>query len=487
MTTSEHNSGTAMDVVAAPRPVRSLASLPGPKGVPLLGNMLQIESKRFHQILENWESEFGPFYQIRLGRKPVMVVSDHATIANLLRSRPDLFRRGSRVTNALNELGSRGVFTAEGDEWRKQRKLVMRALTPEVVRNFFPTLISMTESLLRRWQTAVAGGRPIDLLRDLKAFSLDVTVALAMGQNINTLENEDNPLQRDIEQLFACVARRITAPFPYWRYVRLPVDRAADACADRIRKTTADLIMQTRQRLVVHPELRENPSNMLEALIVARDEPNSEFTDDNVIGNAITMVFAGEDTTANAIAWLLDCIACQPRVASCLQSEVDTLLGEHRVLQEFNAIDRFVYVDAATTEAMRVKPAASVLSMEANMDLTVADIFVPKGTMIMTLLRRGGQYGADLVDPDQFRPERWLSGPQSALVNGAARKQFPFGGGARFCPGRYLAMTEIKMVMSMLLRSFTLEVDPEAPPVQEFYKFTMTPSALPLRLAARQI
>lgn len=484
MNVSDHNLILSAD--PGPRPVRRLASLPGPKGVPLLGNMFQIKSTRFHQILEDWEAEFGPFYRVQIGRKSMMVVADNTTIANLLRSRPGMFRRGSRVSNALNELGSRGVFTAEGEEWRKQRKLVMRALTPEVVRNFFPTMIAMTEALLRRWQTAVSENRPINLLRDLKAFSLDVTVALAMGQNINTLENDDNPLQRDIEQLFACVARRITAPFPYWRYVRLPVDRAADACADRIRKTTADLILQTRERLGETPALRQRPTNMLEALIVARDEPNSGFTDENVIGNAITMVFAGEDTTANAIAWLLDCVARQPEVASCLQSEADDVLGGHPILRDFGALDRFVYLDATAAEAMRVKPAASVLSMKANMDLTVADIFVPKGTLIMTLLRRGGQQGSDDLDNRQFCPQRCTPGQGSAAAKDVERKQFPFGGGARFCLGRYLAMTEIKMVMSMLARNFTLGVDPAAPPVQEFYKFTMTPSALPVRLTARR-
>jgi cytochrome P450 len=484
MQTAEQRHGIATPIEAAPTHLRRIADLPGPKGIPLLGNMLQIESIRFHQILENWAREFGPFYRMRMGRKQLLVVSDHATIAGFLRDRPEAIRRSSRTANALDELGTCGVFTAEGEEWLKQRKLVMRALTPEVIRHFFPTLSMMTERLLHRWETAVDAGKPVDVLRDLKAFTLDVTIGLAMGQDINTLEHDDNPLQRDIEQLFKQVARRITAPFPYWRRFKLPVDRAADACADRIAHAITGFVAETRKRIDANPELRAKPTNMLEALIVARDEPDSGFNDDHVIGNAVTMVFAGEDTTSNTIAWLLDFVARHPQAAARLREEADAILGESRVLRDFGALDKFVYTDAATNEAMRIKPVAPLMGMETNIDLVVGDIFIPKGTVIMSLLRRAGETGGDFAEPEQFRPERFLDDKEASATN-PARKLFPFGGGPRFCPGRYLAIAEIKMVVAMIARNFTLEFDAGAPPVEELFTFTMTPSALPVKLKKR--
>lgn len=464
---------------------RRIADLPGPKGIPLLGNLPQIDSMQFHRVLENWAIEFGPYYRIRLGRRQMLVVSDNAAVAMLLRERPEAIRRSSRTSLALEELGSQGVFTAEGEEWRMQRKLVMRALTPEVIRNFFPALAGMTERLRRRWLAAATAGQEIDIRRDLKAFALDVTVSLAMGQDINTLEHDDNPLQRDIEAIFNRIARRLTSPVPYWRYVKLPVDRAADACADRIEQAVTGFIAQARKRLEAHPELRAKPTNMLEALIAARDEPDSGLTDEHVIGNAITMVFAGEDTTSNTIAWLLDFVARHPQAAARIQAEADAVLGEERMLQDFGKLEQFPYLEAATTEAMRIKPVAALLGMETNMELDIGDVLVPKGTLIMTLLRHAGQQGADVPEPQEFRPERWLADARSAANDSPARKLFPFGGGPRFCPGRYLAMVEIKMVMSMIARNFNLVLDTAAPPVKELFTFTMTPDALPVRLIAR--
>lgn len=463
---------------------RTLGDLPGPKGLPLVGNAFQIDATQFHVTLENWAKQFGPMYRFSGGAKELVVVSDPAIIGSLLRDRPEALRRTSRSARAFQELSTTGVFNAEGEEWRRQRKLVMRALTPEVIRNFFPQLVALTDRLLRRWQQAVAAGVPVDVLRDLKAWTLDVTIALAMGQDINTLEHPDNPLQRDIELIFLRVARRLTTPFSYWRYFKLPVDRAADAASARIQASVARFVDQARERLKADPSRRTKPGNLLEAFVAARDEPDSGFTDTNVIGNAVTMVFAGEDTTSNTIAWLMNFVARDPRVAALVAAETDAVLGESPVLDQFASLERFAYLDAAVDEAMRLKPVAPFLGLETNRDLVIGDVLVPARTPVLVITRLAGTNAADFPEPDAFRPERWL-GDKRAANEDPARKLFPFGGGPRFCPGRYLALAEIKMAVSMTARHFRLELDTAAPPVRELFTFTMTPSALPVRLVPR--
>ena len=180
----------------APPELRSIADLPGPKGRPLVGNIRDINRRPLHQALEDWSRQFGTMYRFRIMRKTILATSDRELIASLLRDRPDAMRRSSRTAEMLNEVGTRGLFTAEGEDWRRQRKLVMRALTPEVIHNFFPTLTVLTKRLHQRWEAAIAAGKPVDVLRDLKAYTLDVTIGLAMGQDINTLELEEHPLQR---------------------------------------------------------------------------------------------------------------------------------------------------------------------------------------------------------------------------------------------------------------------------------------------------
>ena len=403
-----------------------------------------------------------------------------------MRDRPDALRRSSRSARAFEELGTTGVFSAEGEDWKRQRKLVMRALTPEVIRNFFPTLNRLTTRLLRHWQAAAAAGRPVDVLRDLKAWTLDVTIAIAMGQDINTLEHPDNPLQKDIELIFNRVARRLTSPLPYWRYFKLPVDHAADAASARIEQSVTGFIAQTRKRLEANPGLRAKPANLLEAFVAARDEPDSGFTDTHVLGNAVTMVFAGEDTTSNTIAWLMNFIARDAEAAGRLAAESDAVLEGNEVLEAFGSLDRFDYIDAAVDEAMRLKPVAPFLGLETNRRMVIGDVLLEAHTPVMVITRHAGTNPADFPEPDAFRPERWL-GKKHATSDDPARKLFPFGGGPRFCPGRYLALAEIKMVMSMTARNFTLVLDKDAAPVRELFTFTMTPSALPVHLLPRDL
>lgn len=467
-------------------PTRRIADLPGPRARPLFGNVGEIRAQPFHHVLESWAREYGPLYRFRIMRKQMLATSDRDLVAALLRDRPDMMRRSSRTAEMLNEIGTRGLFTAEGEDWRRQRKLVMRALTPEVIHNFFPTLAAMTERLRLRWDAAIAAGKPVDLLRDLKAYTLDVTIGLAMGQDINTLELEEHPLQRDIEFLFKLVARRLTTPFTYWRVAVLKraQDHEAIAAAARIQQAIFGFIAQARQRIAENPALRQKPSNMLEALIVARDEPNSGFTDEEVVGNAITMVFAGEDTTSNTTAWLIEFLANYPQAAAYMADEAQQVLGERTVLDDYHLLDKLKYIDAATREAMRLKPVAPFMAAEPTQDVVLGGLEVPAGTPIFLLLRQASERDSELSQPERFMPERWLEG---AIGQGddPGRKLFPFGGGPRFCPGRYLAMAEIKMAMSMLTRNFALERVAGMPPARECFTFTMTPDVLPVRLVQK--
>lgn len=484
--TTEKRSSRSDSIADTAPPTRTLADLPGPKGIPLFGNIFQIESDRFHQSLEKWAHQYGPLYKIQIGRKPLLIVADATMIATLMRDRPDAIRRSSRTANAINDMGVTGVFSDEGDEWRKQRKLVMRAMTPEVIRRFFPQMIVLTERLRLRWQTALTAGQPVDILRDLKAYALDVTIGLAMGQDINALEHDHNPLQRDIEFIFSRIARRLTSPFAYWHYVKLPIDHAADKSAARIKQAVTDFIAQARKQIEAHPERRATPTNMMEALIVARDEPGSEFTDDHVIGNAMTMVFAGEDTTSNTIAWLLNFVARDAETATRLAAETDRVLDTSLVLQAFDKLDQFPFTEAATNEAMRLKPVAPLLGFETNKTLMIGDTLVPQGTVMLACMRHAALQEEHFPQHQAFRPDRWLSDHGTSTNADPARKLFPFGGGPRFCPGRFLAMAEIKMVMAMVARNFTLSIAEHAPAVEEQFTFTMVPSALPVRLARRK-
>ncbi|UMR29385.1 cytochrome P450 [Massilia sp. MB5] len=464
---------------------RTIADLPGPKPSPFFGNLLQLDRKRIHVTVENWIRQFGPIFRFKILNHNVVVVSDYAVVSSLLRERPAGFRRHQAGVTIMKELKIDGVFGAEGEAWRRQRKLVMRGMNAEVVRNFFPTMVSMTERLMLRWKTALEAGKPVNVHRDLKAMSLDVIVALAMGFDLNAMDTDGNQLQRDIDGLFMRLGQRMNAIFPHWRHVRLPRDRDADASAGRIEFAVTEFIQKTRERIKNNPHLRQKPGNMLEAMIVASEEDGNDFTDQELIGNAITAVLGGEDTTANSIAWLINNLVQNPAAAAKLAAEADAVLGENRFIQDWEMLSELAYLDASHNESQRLKSVAPVFGLVSNEDCVVADTFFPKNTVVFASAVGASFDENHFPQSSQFLPERWIFDEKPEEGNDPNRKLFPFGGGTRLCPGRFLALTEIRMVIAMLMRNFELEPDPKALPVREVMNFFMVPSGVPVRLKLR--
>jgi cytochrome P450 len=134
---------------------------------------------------------------------------------------------------------------------------------------------------------------------------------------------------------------------------------------------------------------------------------------------------------------------------------------------------------------MRLRPVAPLIGAEAINDTTVADVTVPRGTVILMLTRAAAMEDRNFTDAAAFRPDRWLM-PASEGNN--KKVSIPFGAGPRLCPGRFLAIEEMKMALSMLAKNFDIEsVDtPDGQPPRERLTFTMAPAGLRLKLRARQ-
>jgi cytochrome P450 len=142
-------------VVGGGAPIRTVDDLPGPRGLPLLGVMLQVDRPHFHAQVEGWLRQHGPMIAFRLARQRIVVVGDAEALGAMLRDRPDGFRRTPRLAAISRELGlAGGVFGAEGEAWKRQRRMVMAGFDPRNLRAYFPKLVVTAERLQRRWQGA---------------------------------------------------------------------------------------------------------------------------------------------------------------------------------------------------------------------------------------------------------------------------------------------------------------------------------------------
>lgn len=382
---------------------RTIASLPGPRGWPLVGNLLQLERTRVHHTVEQWAQRFGPVFRIRLGPTPFLVVADHEAIRAVLRDRPDGFRRPPRLDIVWREMGfSPGVFGANGDAWKRQRRMVMAGFDPAHVRAYVPALARVTQRLRQRWSVAAQHGQPIDLQGDLMRFTVDAIAGLAFGSEVNTLQSDEVVIQHHLDKIFPAVARRMLAPYPYWRHVKTPADRRLDTAVREVNRAVADFIHKARARLSASAQRRARPENL--------------------------------------------------------------------------------------HETMRLKPVAPLNVLQALRDTEVAEVEVPARTMLWCVMRHDTVREQLFADAQRFDPARWMAQCQDVpSATSAKRVSMPFGAGPRICPGRYLALLEMKMAMAMLLNSFEIATVgvPDGAELREVLSFTMAPAGLVMRLNLR--
>lgn len=462
---------------------RRIAELPGPRGLPFLGNALDVDTPRMHLVLEKWTRQYGEYFRFSITHRQFLVVSNPQAIAAVLRDRPDGFQRSRRFSMIARELLFDGVLAANGERWRRQRPMVMAGFDPAHTKSFFPALVRVTERFARRWQRFAAAGEAIDLQGDLMRYTVDVTAGLAFGADVNTIESDGEVIQRHLDKVLPAFFKRAMAAFPYWHYFKLPADRQLDRHLAALDQAVAGFIAQARARIEREPTLRERPRNLIEAMIAARDVEGSGLDDGDVAGNVMTMLLAGEDTTANTLAWMIYLLHRNPEAARRAADEARQVIGAEPCARAHEQLSALRFIEACAHETLRLKPVVPLNTTQAVRDTVLDGIHVPAGTLVVCLMRPATLDEDHFANARAFDPERWLSdaavGPTSAK-----RVAMPFGAGPRLCPGRYLAMAEIKMVMAMLLAGFEIEdvstADGAEP--QERLALTMAPVGLRLKL-----
>lgn len=462
--------------------MKTLDDLPGPDGLPLLGNALQLPSTRLHQVLENWAAEHGPMYTIRLGPRRAVVTADPTLAQQVLKDRPETFSRITNIESIAIELGMNGLFSAEGEHWRRLRRLWILALNAAQIKRYFPRLTEVSGRLLKRWQRAAAAGGVIDAQAELMRYTVDVSVLFALGHDANTLEQDGDIIQNQLHEVMAAAGRRFRASFPYWRYLKLPADYRLERAIVQLKDSVGRLIDQARARIEADPDLREHPTNLLEALLVTQDESGATLSDGDIFGNTMTLLLAGEDTTANTLAWMMHYLALHPQAQRALREEVDAVVGDAPLWTDPSQPERLRYVDALMSEALRLKPVAPAFFLSALRDVQLGDVAVPAGTVVILATRVAALDASRVDGAPEFRPERWLEAPAHAYVQAPP---LPFGSGPRVCPGRNLAVTEIKSVMAMLARNFDIAPAQGPGPVHEVLNFTLQPVNLRVKLTPR--
>jgi len=429
-----------------------------------------------HATIERWCEEYGPIFRFNIGRRHFVAVGDLDDINWILRERPHTFSRWQDEQRIFEEAGFSGVFSEEGEEWRRTRRLVVRTLSLNQLQRYYDVVRMASEQLYAHLLQRAATGS-FDVTEVLMPYTVDITSALAFGCDGSSLSLDARRLQRQMDLAFATISRRLSAPFPYWRFFPLPADRAFARALAELQLAVAQFIEQARERMVKRPELFERPENFLEAMLAAQASDGS-FTDAEIAGNTLGLLIAGEDTTANTLAWTVWLLSTRPALQDRLAEEARGRLAGERFPTSFEGVNELRLAEAVLRESMRIKPVAPALFMEPLVDVELQGVAIPAGTRLWLLTRHAALRTAEVERALEFDPDRWLE-PESTPAREAS---LVFGAGPRFCPGRNLALLEAKAALAVFCRSFRFKPagDDE---VMEKLSFTMVPDTVRVELS----
>ena len=384
--------------------------------------------------------QFGNFYALWVGDTPIYVVSDPQLVREILVERAAEFHKADLVKHAVGSFAGNGLFTNEGDFWRRQRKLAQPAFHHGRIEAYGVTMVQQTQELIAAWQ---AGER-----RDIATEMTKLTLGIVN----KTLFNVDVRAQADqIGELMTVLLiganDRINSYNPIWNRFTQQNQRKEAAARQELFTMIDGIIADHRQHT-------EDTGDLLAMLLAARDEDGNPMSEQQLRDEIITLFIAGHETTANALAWAFYLVAQHPAVEARLMAELAPFNGKPLGVRDLAALP---YSEQVIKEAMRLYPPAEGVTRQAIHDIELAGYPIAKGHTIAIstyVMHRDAKF---YPDPDRFDPERFSAENEAKLPRYA---YLPFGAGPRVCIGNSFAMMEARLILMTVLQQYQLLLVP---------------------------
>ncbi|OGX88190.1 cytochrome P450 [Hymenobacter glacialis] len=376
----------------------------------------------------------------------------------------------SKFTQGFSRYVGHGLLTNEGPDWLRQRRLIQPGFHRQRVAGLTGLMQEIiTETLAPLAAQAASGGGALAVPAHELMTRLTFRIIARSVFSTSFPEAELDRLAGLITEIQAFFVRSIRQPYlKPWFQLRGQFGYH-DALAAELRTLLARFIDQ-RQQANQQPDATP-PDDLLQMLLDARYEDTGQpMTPARVLDEALILLIAGHETSANALTWLLYLLAHHPAEATRIQQEMGTVLQGRP--PTFDDLPRLGHALHAVQEAMRRYPPAWMVDRVALADDTYQGLHIPKGTLF-SLYFYGLHHHAGYWDqPQEFRPARFAPGAARPVQPFA---YVPFGGGPRLCIGMQFALTEMQLVTLELLRQFEVEWVAGQPPVTMQPLITLRP------------
>ena len=415
-------------------------------------------------VMQQVIAEYGNLVQIRILWIKMLVVNEPDLVRDLLVKHAEHIHRDPYSGAVIKRMLGGGVLVAEGDEWKRKRKLVQPAFHATRIRDYADVMARYTREAVAAWQTGD------ELTIDNAMTQLTLRIIAKTMYNVDIVE-QTAAIGRNMATITEIGEEQLGEPYILPAWVPTPRNRRQNQALGNVHELLLGII---RDRV----QSGKDEGDLLSMLIQARhEEDGSALSERELLEECLTLFVAGHETTAAVMTWTWYLLSQNRAVFLKLQNEIDSALGGEPVT--FESLAQLPYTEWVIKEALRLYPPAWTIGRVAITDFELGGREVKKGTVVMAspyLLHHSAEF---FPDPERFWPERWADDqPQPHRY-----AYIPFGAGPRVCLGNMFAMMEARVILATIVQR--VELDCLSEDVAYQLKLTLRPKN-PIRMRVTQ-
>ncbi|KAJ8356538.1 hypothetical protein SKAU_G00193320 [Synaphobranchus kaupii] len=347
-------------------------------------------------------------------------------------------------------LGSGLVTDSDHDHWYRQRRIMDPAFSNSYLRGLTNTFNERADYLMEKLEEKAESKSPAHMHHMISCVTLDVIAKVAFGMELDLLNNTQSPFINAISLCLKGMVQFVRDPlfelYPWnWKFIK-----DVKLAVKLLRKTGAECIAE-RKRAIQNGE--EVPKDILTQILKCAEEEKDD-DHEQMLDNFVTFFIAGQETTANQIAFTLMELGRTPEIVAKLRKEVDDVIGSKQEI-EYEDLGKLTYLSQVLKESLRLYPPAPGTSRWVAEDIVLDGIHIPGGVVVFVDSYVSGRLDTLFKDPLRFDPDRFH--PDAAKPYFC---YFPFALGPRSCLGQNFSQMEAKIVMAKLLQRFELQLIP---------------------------
>ena len=412
---------------------------PGPRGGIILGSTLDFKDRPL-EFIRYVHRAYGDVSRFKIGGKYWYLLAHPDHIWDLTVARADAFQKPAIAKRLWSKFLGNGVLTEEGSVWQRHSRMMRPAFHNKRISAYGETMVAYTRRMVDAWED----GEGRDVCRDMTALTLEIVGKTLFDADVRHGSAVVGEAMIKIQKE---MLEHIHFPFPVPTWWPSESNRRKLAAIQDIADIVSGVIGQRRAS-------GEDRGDLLSALVFAEGEDGYRMSDQQLHDEAMTLFFAGHETTANSLTWAWYLLARHPEVVSRMRSEIDAVARGRDLRTE--DLGSLPYLDMVVKEGMRILPSVWVFMKEPKHDVEIGGYRIPKGAQIMISPFVTQHDARWFPSPETFDPERFSPERAPTIVKGA---YVPFSAGSRVCMGKPFAMMESRLILGTMIQ----HLDPVVP------------------------